>query len=133
MNSNIFIKGTHNENDAEFWFGKTLLLFHLSVRNTSFHKEMALVKYYTCVSPLDVVDKHLNCICLRWETEDGEDYSQTDCVTTNSINAGENYGLVNFQTVCGVVHVLRSNYAIAPFTSELPWTHHRFYVNRFLS
>lgn len=47
------------------------------------------------------------------------------------MSVGEWFGVVSFDTIVGTVHVLRSNFAIHPFTPELPWSHHRFYINRF--
>ena len=126
--SSIFMKSSDNE----FWFAKTMLLFHLSVPGFNLKEELAMVKFYTCTPPLDKIDDTLNCICLRWETEENTDYTIPGTEHDNTITATEKYDLISFQSICGVAHILRSNYAIPPFTEELPWTHHRFYVNRFI-
>lgn len=134
MHSTIFMKGKYDENDEyEFWFGKTLLLFRISCEEKTYSKEFALVKFFTCCRPTDNIDKILGCICLRWETEDGLDHSNSVFKDKDTIRAGEQYGLIPFQSICGTCQVIRSNYGIHPYSEELPWTHHKFYVNRFHS
>ena len=127
--STVFMKGS--DKVSEFWFAKVISLFHLSVPMINFTKQMALVKYFTATKPKDSIDRALGCVCLRWETEDGEDHTLTSLPKTPTITAGERFGLVSFQSLCGVVHVVRANYAIQPFFKEIPWPYHRFYVNRF--
>lgn len=128
----VFMKGGSEEQE-EFWFAQAMLLFTLSVSNTTFTQDLVFVQYMTVTSPKDGVDQSLRCICLRWETEDGIDHSLDSMrnVQKDSLFAGEWYGLVPFHSICGTCHILRSNVAIQPFTEQLPWTHHRFYVNRF--
>ena len=130
--STVFLKGSDDGVVQKFWFAQTLLLFHLNVPSVEFHKELSLVKFYTCTPPKDRVDRILDCLCLRWESDNNIDYTAREYKTTNCVEASENYGLVSFQSICGVAHVVRSNYAIHPFTQQLPWSHHRFYVNRFI-
>ena len=132
IHSTIFVKGTYDEHRDEFWFAKLLLLFRLSCPEKGYTEELALVRYYKCIEPLDKMDEILDCICLRWETEDEEDYSAKALLDNDVIVAGEQYGLISFQTICGTCEVVRSNYAIPEFQKELPWTHHKFYVNRFV-
>jgi len=132
--SSIFLKGTDAEKGNHFWFAKTLLLFYIQCNHSSqksYHKEFAFVQFYECTKPATVSEKILNCICLRWETADGVDYSTMSTENSDHICTSENYGVIPFSSICGVAHVIRSNYAIKPFTPELPWTHHRFQVNRF--
>lgn len=123
MRTNIFLKGT-NEGKEEFWFARTLLLFHIQCSKTSFHKEVTFVRYYEPTRPESVTEKLLNCICLKWEAD-------TSSVNQHTLSASESYGIIPFQSVCGGIHIVRSNYAIKPFSPELPWTDHRFQVNRF--
>ncbi len=130
--SSVFLKGSDDGKLQQFWFAKTMLLFHLKIASLRFHKELALVKYYTCTPPRDHIDSVLNCVNLRWETEDNIDYTINNGIQNESITASENYGLVSFQSICGEAHVVRANYAVHPFTKEIPWTHHRFYINRFI-
>ena len=123
MHTNIFLKG-RDEGKDQFWFARTLLLFHIHCSKTSFHKEVTFVRYYETTRPESVTEKLLNCICLKWEAD-------TSSVNQHTLSASESYGIVPFQSVCGGIHIVRSNYAIKPFSSELPWTEHRFQVNRF--
>lgn len=132
--SSIFLKGADAENGEHFWFAKTLLLFYIQCDHPSqksYHKEFAFVRFYECTKPATVSEKLLNCICLRWETADGVDYSTKSSENSEHICTSENYGVIPFSSICGITHVIRSNYAIKPFIPELPWTHHRFHVNRF--
>ena len=132
MQSCIFMKGKYDDEDEEeFWFGKTMLFFRLSCVEKEYRKEFALVRFFTCTPPQDDIDKILDCVCLRWETEDGIDHSSSMVKNKDTILAGEQYGLIPFQSICGTCHVIRGNYGIYPYTQQLPWTHHRFYVNRF--
>ena len=124
--SNIFMKAESENGDDIFWFAQTLLLFHIRCDRLDYHRQFAFVRFYDCVQPETVAEQKLGCICLRWDTADN-----VAIQSGNSISAGERYGVVPFESICGVAHVLRSNYAIPPFTKEIPWPHHRFQVNRF--
>jgi len=131
----VFLKGCHDGGGDEFWFAQVILLFHINCEHIGFHNEYALIRFLTCTNPVDAIDKELNCVCLRWETsEESNSARPTDPhpVNADAIVAGENYGLVPFSSLCGTVHLVRANYAIHPFMKEIPWTEHRFYVNRFL-
>ena len=130
--STIFMRGESHGDQDEFWFAKVIVLFRMTCEEHRYSEEFALVRFYICTPPSDYIDDTLGCICLRWETEDGNDHSRTAVSENDSIEAGEQYGLIPFQSICGTCEVVRSNYAIHPFTQELPWTHHKFYVNRFL-
>ena len=102
--------------------------------------------------PIDGVDSALDCVCLlQWET--GEEvlrastphrqpasqnftHNPTDLETPqrtkrNKVLASEWFGIVPFSTIEGSIHVLRSNFAVHSLSDELPWTDHRFYINRF--
>jgi len=133
-NSFIYMKGQDESSVEEFWFAQCRVLLSIQSKGNNFHKEYVFVRFMITTPPLDKVDKALGCINLRWETEDGIDYTVRDNCSRRSdvIVSGENYGLVEFQSVCGDMQLIRANYAISPFCKELPWTHHRFYVNRFL-
>ena len=124
--SNIFMKGESDDGHEIFWFAQTLLLFHIRCDSLKYHKQFAFVRFYECVQPKTVAERKLGCICLRWDTTEHIAHQ-----SGSSISAGERYGVIPFESICGVAHVVRSNYAIPPFTDELPWPHHRFQVNRF--
>lgn len=49
----------------------------------------------------------------------------------SEVETGEWFGLVPFSSIVGTVQFLRSNIAIHPFSAELQWPLHRFYINRF--
>ena len=44
---------------------------------------------------------------------------------------GEWFGIVPLESICGTVHIVRSNLGIPPFFEGLPWPKHCFYINRF--
>ena len=124
--SNIFVKGESDDGHDLFWFAQTLLLFHIKCDSLNYHKQCAFVRFYECLPPKTVSEQKLGCVCLRWDTSDNVEQESASC-----ISAAERYGLIPFQSICGVAHIVRSNYALPPFTQELPWPHHRFQVNRF--
>ena len=132
MQPTVFMRGDGDRDRDEFWFGKIILLMRRTCEETSYDDEVAMVRYFTCTQPTDEIDNILDCICLRWEMEDGIDHSKENIGNATMIEAGEEYGLIPFQSICGTCDLIRSNYAIHPFTTEIPWTHHKFYVNRFL-
>ena len=137
VHSCIFMKGRDpGGSEEEYWFAQIIALFRITsatstVQNDTFSQEYAFVKFFMCTPPKDEIDNILNCVCLRWETEDGIDHSSEEITGSDTITAGEQYGVVPLKSICGTCDIIRSNYAIHPFTQELPWTHHRFYVNRF--
>jgi len=135
INSFIYMKGQEQEGEEEYWFAEIKTLFKVRNKLKNIDKEYAYVRFIITTTPLHEIDKKLGCVCLRWETEDGIDHTlEKNCTMENEvISSGENYGLVQFQSICGTMQLIRSNYGIQPFTDELPWTHHRFYVNRFIS
>ena len=133
MHSDVFLKGKSSDDDDIFWFAKTLLLFHIRSKVLNFHKEYAFIRFYECTAPITLTEKLLNCLCLRWETRDVVGHSNNATGNEDYITTGDHYVLVPFQSLCGVVHIVRSNYALPPFTKKIPWTHHRFQVNRFYS
>lgn len=98
----VFLRGIYYDGMKEFWFGQVLFLFHITCKNVSFSNEYAFIKYIICTPPNDDEDHILKCICLRLSTENCIDYKLDENQTFhgNSINVGENYGLVYFQFIC---------------------------------
>ena len=92
--------------------------------------QFAFERYLDVVLPADAVGEALGCVCLKWDmsTKGAED---TRPLKKNVVSAAEWYGLAPILSIEGVVHVLRGNMAIHPYTTELPWSEHRFYINRF--
>ena len=84
--------------------------------------------------PVSNIDKELGCVCLRWATADEEDRTLDieQSLHGNHVVEGEYYGLVPFSSIESTVTVVRSNIAISPFSEQLPWPLHRFYLNRFI-
>jgi len=127
--SYVLMKG-EQDGQEELWVAKVLCLFHISIGGR--REECAFVQYMQCTPPVDEVDDLLRCVCLRWATDDGIDHTVLPVPSRGRpVVVGEWYGIEPMQSILGTVHVLRSNFAVAPFTSELPWSHHRFYINRF--
>jgi len=127
--SYVLMKG-EQEGRTELWIAKVVALFHMSCHGRK--QELAFVQFMQCTPPLDHVDDILQCVCLRWATEDGVDHTVTPVPTRGRpVLAGDWYGIEPVQSILGTVHVVRSNFAVSPYTQELPWSHHRFYVNRF--
>lgn len=116
-----------------FWFAQVQLLFHLNTRtNDRMSGEFAFVRYFEITPPIDNVDRVLNCLCLRWATGDECDRTITpDLQADDTMKVGEWYGVIPFSSITSVHHIVRSNYSVYPFTSQLPWPLYRFYVNRF--
>ena len=129
MMSYIYMKGGDDET-PEYWFGKVLLLFLLTVDNTDYKKEFALIQYMTCTAPLNKSEEALGCLCLRWETEDEIDHTLKPDM--EEVETGEWYGMIPINSICGTCQIVRSNIAFDPFRKPLPWINHRFFVNRFL-
>ena len=134
INSFVYMMGSDINGIDEFWFAETKLLFRLRNKALDKNPEFAFVKFLVTTPPRDKVEQQLGCVMLRWETEDNIDHSiiNVEQYQNNTIRAGENYGLVSLKSICGTMQLIRSNYGVHPFTKELPWTHHRFYVNRFI-
>ena len=129
MKSYIYMKGGDDET-PEYWFGKVLLLFLLTVDNTDYKKEFALIQYMTCSAPLNKSEEALGCLCLRWETEDGIDHTLNP--ELQEVETGEWYGMIPINSICGTCQIVRSNIAFDPFRKPLPWIKHRYFVNKFL-
>ena len=119
------VEGVH-----QIWVARLVALFHVKYGQT--RQEYAFLQYMQCVDPVDAVDSTLKCICLRWATTDEVDHTTSALPEQGgTVCVGEWYDIVPVDTIVGAVHVVRSNFSISPFTSVLPWSHHRFYVNRF--
>jgi len=106
----VLMKG-EQDGKAELWVAKVMALFHVSWSTGS--EECAFVQFMQCTPPLDSVDDILKSTRGR------------------PVVVGDWYGIEPVQSIVGSVHVVRSNFAVSPFTKELPWSHHRFYINRF--
>ena len=91
------------------------------------------MQYLECTKPLNGLDEKLNCVCLRWATED-EIFNTLKNIEENHndkfIETGEWFDIVPFNTIASSIHVLRSNFGIAPFTEQLPWPYNRLCTNR---
>lgn len=129
----VLIKGGDADSPV-YYIAKVLLLFRMNISNIMTNKEMAFVQYMEFTPPIDNVDDILNCLCLRWSTSDEIDYTQPGAENKpvhNILETGEWYDIIDFNTICSSVHVLRSNFGIDSFTQQLPWPRQRFYINRF--
>lgn len=127
----VCMKGGSTEH-PEYYFAKVILLLRIDFHNGQQQAEYAFVQYMKCTPPKDIIDKGLGCVCLRFETEDEIDYSLKPLPKEeDTITAGEWFGLEPVESIFGAIHVLRSNMHIPPFVGQVPWTHQRFYVNRF--
>lgn len=125
----VLLKGQDN-NKEEIWVAQVLSLFH--VRKRGMHDECAFVHYMQCTPPLDGLDDILHCISLRWATDNGVDYTLSSLpIRGDPVVVGEWYDIIPINCIIGTVHVLRSNFAVQAVTEELPWSHHRFHINRF--
>lgn len=79
MMTNFVLIRSDGDQEEEIWVGKVLLLVFRVVRGMKNCHEMAVVQFMECVSPLDAVDKALECLCLRWAaSEGGDDESDVD-------------------------------------------------------
>lgn len=128
----VLIRG-ETEGKECVWVGRALLLCRVSLPDRE-DMEMCFVQYMDVIKPLHKVDEALRCVCLRWATGEDHDYTMLPfgaAPVERSVTVGAWYGTEPFGSLLGVVHVLRANYAVHPLTPELPWSHHRFYVNRF--
>ena len=123
--SAISIRG----DNESVWFAKVLLLFRMKIPSTE-EQQLAFVQYFEVTSPIDGVDDTLNCVCLRWATDDGKDYSTT-VPTSPRIEVGEWYGIIPFSSISSVHHIVRGNHPLPPLLPQLPWPCHQFYINRF--
>lgn len=131
VNGSFVLLHGEGESDSEVWVARVLLLFHFGCGSKT--EKYCFVQYMHTIPPLDMVDQSLGCVCVSCKTIDSVNYTVQDPPTgmrTDGIEVGELYEVVKFATILGTVHVLRSNFAIQPFSNDLPWTHHRFYVNR---
>ena len=129
----VLIRSEENETECTLWVAKVLLFVRMDVNNTSVKSDYAFVQYMEVTNPVTEVDKALGCVCLRWATDDEKDWTLDieESLKSKHIDAAEWYGLVPFSSIVSTVQVLRSNIAIKPFTPQLPWPLHRFYINRF--
>lgn len=105
-------------------------LFHVSVAGNK--HEFIFNQCMQCTPSLDDLDTESLCILLRWATEDEVDHTLTcDPRNVDILRACKWFGIEPWESVLGTVHLLCSNFAVSPFIEELPWSNHRFYLNRF--
>ena len=122
------------EHSPELWVGQLQSLFRLHFKNRDFVKELSFVRYTEYTVPVDNVDKELKCITFRWTTDDDIDHTLHPPKKGDSqeiIEVAPWYGLLDFSSICGKVNVVRSNYAVHPFSERNAWIYDRFYINRF--
>ena len=129
LHSFVLLKG-ENGTEPVVWVARILALFHISTYG--WKHECAFVQYMQSTQPIDAVDRELKCLCLRWATEDEIDHTLSDVPDDGQpVEVGKWFGIEHVDSIMGSVHVVRSNFTVHPFTPEIPWSHHRFYVNRF--
>lgn len=130
-NSFVLVRGG-TEQEPQTWIGKVVLLLRSKSSFNGKVGEFAFIQYFDCCPPADAIDKELGCVCLRWARTDDEHGASSNMISPgNVVIAGEWFGLAPIESVEGTVHIVRANMAIHPHTPELPWTSHRFYINRF--
>lgn len=117
---------------AVVWLAKVLALLELRTGREVEEKKASFVHYMELTVPWDAVMKDLGCICVRWSTSDEMYHIVCREELRNSVvKVREWCGPERLSPVVRSVHLVRSNPAIQPFTTELPWSRHLFYVNRF--
>lgn len=132
-NSYVLVSGGGYKGEG-LWVAKVLLLFRMNLGGEEVGKEYAFLQYMEVSRPVDVIEETLNCVCLRWSTDDEVDYScggGRNGEKRGRLQVGEWFGIEELGTLKGCVNVIRSNHAIEPFTKRLAWPYRRFYVNRF--
>lgn len=130
----VVLRGEEVDGRGTVWVAKVLLLLRLGQSGGGAVREYAFVQYMEVTKPVSGVDEALGCVCVRWATDEGEDWTLDieNSLRKEHVQAGEWYGLVPFRSIVSTVQVLRSNLWIRPFSPELPWPLHRFYINRFV-
>jgi hypothetical protein len=129
----VLLRANEDNCKNEVWVAKVLLLLSIVDSSTQKEEQYAFVRFFIVTTATSEVDKALQCVCLRWETDEDIDRTlQIDKeLEQQHIEAGEWFGLVPFSSILGTVQVLRSNIPVKPLSDPLPWPLHRFYINRF--
>lgn len=80
------------------------------------------------------VDVEIWCLRLQWEkaVEVDRALKTTKILRYSEVKEGEYYRLAAFSTIFSKVSYLLSNIYIIPFTDNLRWLLHCFYLNRFI-
>ena len=129
----VVVQGDQNKEFKPVWVAHVLLLFYLQLPRDKEPRQYAFVQYMEVTKPLNGVDEALDCVCLRWSTDDEIDRTIDipNQLNVSHIETAEWYDLLPFSSIIGTVQVLRSNIPIAPFSDPLPWPLHRFHVNKY--
>lgn len=86
---------------------------------------MAFVLYMKVKAPLNAVEQNLGCICLMLSTSDDPDNGICDIeLKYPVVEVGELYEPESLYSITRSMHLGRSNSAVHPFSTELPWSHH---------
>lgn len=114
------------------WFLKTVVLLRLRSRRGDGGGKVAFVQYMEVTAPLDAVEENHGCICEKWYTSDEMDQIVCSKELKKLVRkVVESYGREVLSSMMGSAYLVRSNPALHPFTTEMPWLHHQFYVNPF--
>lgn len=116
-----------------FWFSQVLPLLHFITRaNNEVSREFAFVRYFEITQCIDNVNRVLNCICLQWAA--GEQCNNTvsrNVQANDYFGVRERYVVTTFSSISSTHHIVRSDYCVFPFISQLQWPAHPFYVKKF--
>lgn len=125
----IFAERDHKS----FRFCQDFLFFHAArQKNENGLGAFAIDEYLEITQPFKNIDMVLNCICLRGASDNEVDrkpgaYQYSE----EHIEVGWWYRVVPFLSIRSVHQILTSNYAVALFTSRVPWSEHLFYFKTF--
>ena len=113
----VLIKQTTESMKQYVKVGKVLLLLRCKANGEE--HELMFVKYMVPVESEDEIDEELQCLKLKWETQERNGtLSPVVCIEPIS-------------KMSGSVHVIRNDYEIYGVQKEPVWYEKRFYVNRF--
>lgn len=91
------------------------------------------MRHMECVALLDRIDKALKCVCLQRGTSHSpkkrDDVGRREGKKLPA--AGERFGMIPFPSNVSTMQAARASIAIHSFTTELLWSSHHFYMNRF--
>ena len=104
-------------------------LFHIQVDGT--WEPQACVRYMDVVKPLDVIEEHLRCVCLRWSTDDETDYTNGKNKVDERIPPAPWFDVVPFSRLVSVVQVIRQRYNLKSSDCNPHWATWRYCLNRF--